>query len=132
NYPAGYRAVQLFEGNHRTNNYFLKTFGESARETINCAETRLEPTLAQSLHLVNGDTIESKLAKSPIIPGMLKAKRPPEEMIGELYLRALSRRPSEAEKKRMLALVAAHPAERQPYEDVFWALLNSTEFAFNH
>jgi len=32
----------------------------------------------------------------------------------------------------MLALVAANPTDRQPYEDVFWALLNSTEFAFNH
>jgi hypothetical protein len=131
-YPAGYRAMQLFEGNHRANNYFLKTFGESARETVNCAETRLEPTLAQSLHLVNGDTIETKLAKSTVIADLLKSKRPPAEMIDEMYIRALSRKPSEAEKKRMLALVAAKPTDRQPYEDVFWALLNSTEFAFNH
>ena len=132
NYPAGYRAMQLFEGGYRQNNYFLKTFGESRRESINGSETRLEPTLAQSLHMVNGDTIEGKLAKSPVIVDMLKAKRTPEEIVEELYVRALSRRPSEVEKKRMLALVSAKPAERQAYEDLFWALLNSNEFAFNH
>lgn len=132
NYPAGYRAIQLFEGGYRANNYFLKTFGESARETVNCAETRLEPTLAQSLHLVNGDTIEGKLNKSPVIDELLKAKEPPAGIVDDLYIRALSRKPSEAERKRMLALVAAKPADRKAYEDIFWALLNSTEFAFNH
>jgi hypothetical protein len=132
NYPAGYRAMQLFEGGRHANNYFLKTFGESNRETINCSETRLEPTLAQSLHLVNGDTIEGKLNKSPVIDNLLKAKQPPAVIIEDLYIRTLSRKPSETERKRMLALVAAHPADRKSYEDVFWALLNSTEFAFNH
>jgi hypothetical protein len=132
NYPAGSRAMQLFEGGRHANNYFLKTFGESARETINCSETRLEPTLAQSLHLVNGDTIEGKLNKSPVIANLLKTNHTPEEIIEDLYIRALSRRPSETERKRLLALVGGHPGDRKAYEDVFWALLNSTEFAFNH
>ncbi len=132
NFPAGSRAIQLFEGGRRANNYFLKTFGQSQRETINCSETRLEPTLSQSLHLVNGDTIDGKLSKSPVITDLLKAKRPPAEIVEELYIRALSRKPSEAERKRMLALVADRAADRKAYEDVFWALLNSTEFAFNH
>jgi len=32
----------------------------------------------------------------------------------------------------MLSLVADRATDRKAYEDVFWALLNSTEFAFNH
>ena len=81
---------------------------------------------------MNGDTIDGKLSKSPVITDLLKAKRPPVEIVEELYIRALSRRPSEAERKRMLALVSDRATDRKAYEDVFWALLNSTEFAFNH
>jgi len=33
NYPTGFRALQLFEGNRRSGNYFLKTFGISSRDS---------------------------------------------------------------------------------------------------
>jgi len=130
--PGGMRAVQLFEGGRRANNYFLKTFGLCSRESINVSETRLEPTLAQALHLVNGDTVEGKLASSKVIAGMLKDGRKPEEIMDALFIRALSRRPSEAERKRLLPMVAANPNDRKAYDDILWAILNSTEFAFNH
>ncbi|HEV3197307.1 MAG TPA: DUF1549 and DUF1553 domain-containing protein [Bryobacteraceae bacterium] len=130
--PNGFRAVQLFEGGHRANNYFLKTFGLCPRDSVNVSETRLEPTLAQALHLLNGDTIEGKLGRSTVIPGMLKAGRKPSEILDELFIRTLSRKPSEPERKRLLPLVAANPTDRKAYDDVLWALLNSTEFAFNH
>jgi hypothetical protein len=129
---AGSRAVQLFEGGRQANNYFLKTFGLCSRDTVNASETRLEPTLAQAMHLVNGDTIEGKLARSTVVASDLKAGRKPEEIVDDLFLRALSRKPSEAEKKKLLALVADNPRDRAAYDDIFWALLNSTEFEFNH
>jgi hypothetical protein len=132
NSPLGSRATQLFEGGVKYNSYFLKTFGLSARETFNCSESRTEPTLAQALHLVNGDTIEGKLARSTLVADMLRAKKEPAEIIDELYLRTLGRRPAGPERSRLLALVAAHPADRKTYDDLFWGLLNSTEFAFNH
>ena len=64
--PAGLRAVQLDEGNRLANNYFLKTFGLCSRESVSASETRMEPTLAQALHLVNGDTVEGKLNRSKV------------------------------------------------------------------
>ena len=48
-------------------------------------ETRLEPTLAQTLHMVNGDTIQGKLSRSTLIADLLKAKAEPDAIIGELY-----------------------------------------------
>ena len=96
------------------------------------SETRLEPTLAQALHLMNGDTVESKLARSTVISGMLKDGRKPDEILDAIFIRALSRRPSESERKKLLLLVSAHPNDRKGYDDVLWAILNSTEFAFNH
>jgi hypothetical protein len=130
--PGGTRAVQLFEGVNRSNNYFLKTFGLCSRDSVNASETHLEPTLAQALHLVNGDTVEQKLNRSTVVAKMLEAKRKPDDILDDLFIRAYSRKPSEPERKKLLPLVAAHPSERQPYDDIFWALLNSTEFAFNH
>jgi hypothetical protein len=129
--PRGYRAVQLFEGLNRSNNYFLKTFGLCARESVNVSETRLGPTLAQALHLLNGDTIEGKLGRSTVIPDLLKAGRKPDDIVEELFVRALSRKPSEPEKKKLLALIT-DSKDRKSYDDILWALLNSTEFAFNH
>jgi Asp-tRNA(Asn)/Glu-tRNA(Gln) amidotransferase B subunit len=129
--PRGLRAMQLYEGGNRAN-YFLKTFGSAARDSVNASETRLEPTLAQALHMVNGDTIEGKLGKSTVIPRMLAAGKKPGEIIDELFVRTLSRKPSEGEMKKMMAIVSATPGDKNAYDDVLWALLNSTEFEFNH
>jgi hypothetical protein len=130
--PAGIRATQLYEGSRRSGSYFLKTFGLSQRDSVNVSETRSEPTLAQALHMVNGDTIQGKITRSPVIQEMLDQKKKPEEIVDELFIRSVSRKPSEAEKKKMMTLVQPTPTDRKAYEDVFWALLNSTEFSFNH
>jgi hypothetical protein len=130
--PRGLRAAQLFEGLNRSNSYFLKTFGLCPRDSVNVSETRLEPTLAQALHLLNGDTVEGKLGRSPLIAGELKDGKKPEAILDDLYVRTLGRKPSEAERKKLLPLVTADPKDRKAYDDVLWALLNSTEFSFNH
>jgi hypothetical protein len=124
--------VELFEGNHTAHNNFLKTFGLCPRDSVNASDTHLEPTLAQALHLVNGDTLEGKLARSTGVSKLLEQHRKPDEILDVLFIRAFSRRPSEPERKKLLPLVAANPNDRKAYDDVFWALLNSTEFSFNH
>ena len=63
---------------------------------------------------------------------LLKAKKKPVEIIDSLYMRSLVRPPSLTEKQKLLALTVGHEADRKVYDDIFWALLNSTEFAFNH
>jgi hypothetical protein len=128
--PAGLRAVQLDEGNRIANNYFLKTFGLCSRESVSASETRMEPTLAQALHLVNGDTVEGKLNRSTVISNLIAAKKSPGDILDDLFVRAVARKPSEAEKKKLLPLIASN--DKKAYDDVFWALLNSTEFSFNH
>jgi hypothetical protein len=63
---------------------------------------------------------------------MLKAGKKPGEIIDDLFIRTLSRKPSETEYKKMLALVSSNPGDKNGYDDVLWALVNSTEFEFNH
>ncbi|HVV02283.1 MAG TPA: hypothetical protein VHH88_13020, partial [Verrucomicrobiae bacterium] len=61
-------------------------------------------------------------------------KLPDDQIIHDLYLDALSREPTPGERTKMLAAITqAEPGgRRQALEDVYWAVLSSKEFLFNH
>jgi hypothetical protein len=128
--PLGSRAVQIADGT--VSNYFLTTFGRPTRETVCSCEVRLEPTLSQSLHLMNGSTVGPKIQRGNLIGQWLQEKRPPAYVIEQLYIRCLSRSPTPDEMKKLLASVDEVKDKKQALEDVFWAVLNSREFMFNH
>ena len=128
--PLGSRAVQIADGSVST--YFLSTFGRATRETVCSCEVKLEPTLSQSLHLLNGDTTTQKIAAGGLVAKRLAEKKPPEQIIEELYIRCLSRKPTAAETKKLMDLIAPNANKQQALEDVFWSLLNTREFMFNH
>ena len=128
--PAGSRAVQIADGSIST--YFLTTFGRATRETVCSCEVKLEPTLSQSLHLLNGDTTTQKIAGGGLVASRLAQKKTPEQVIDELYIRCLSRKPTAQELAKLNALVAGIPDKRLALEDAFWSLLNTREFMFNH
>ncbi len=128
--PQGARAVQIADGGIST--YFLSTFGRATRETVCSCEVRLEPTLSQSLHLLNGDTTTQRIVGGNLIGRRLNENKTPGQIIEELFVRCLSRRPTTAESSKLVALVDAEKDRKQALEDVFWSLLNSREFMFNH
>ncbi len=128
--PLGARAVQIADGG--TSTYFLTTFGRAPRDTVCAGDVKMEPTLSQALHLINGDTIQGKIAQGGIIKQMLDAGKTPPQVIESLYVRALSRRPSADEMTRLTGIVAQAENPQLGLEDVFWAVLNSREFLFNH
>ena len=92
----------------------------------------MEPTLSQALHLLNGDITTARIGQGNLIGRRLAEKRSPEEIVAELYIRCLSRLPQPAERQKLLALVNAEPDRKRALDDVFWSLLNSREFMFNH
>lgn len=129
--PLGARAVQIADGN--VGNYFLTTFGRAKRETVCSCEVQMEPNLSQALHLLNGDTTQKRIRDGGVVPRLLEAGSTPSEVVVELYRRCLTRGPSEAEAERLDAALAADAENPEAIlEDVFWALLNSKEFIFNH
>jgi hypothetical protein len=82
--------------------------------------------------MVAGDTVQSQVGFGQVIEKQLKTSTPPETIIENLYLRSLSRKPKPEELKALLELVGSDTKDRKPYQDIFWSLLNSTEFLFNH
>jgi len=128
--PLGARATQIADG--RTSTYFLNAFGRATRETVCACESTTDPSLSQSLHMLNGSTTNSKITQGKVVPELISAEKKPEEVIESLYLRALSRMPTDDERQRLLALANEGENMQQGLEDVFWAVLNSREFLFNH
>ena len=93
----------------------------------------MAPSLSQALHLLNGNTINNKVPNKKLIHKWLKEdKLAHADVIEKLYLRCLGRAPTEAEKAALLQNVEEEENKKQALEDVFWALLNSREFVFNH
>jgi hypothetical protein len=91
--------------------------------------------MVQVLHISNGDAINLKLAAANNRIGqLLEAGAPSEQIIDEAYLAALARRPTDAERASLLEILATVPAEerRVAIEDLYWGLLSSKEFLFNH
>jgi hypothetical protein len=135
-YPLGTRAVQLYDS--AVENYFLQTFGRNPRRIVCECERSDEPTMVQVLHLSNGTTLNEKLhAPGNRIAKLLKLRREGMSSAGlvdEIYLACLARYPSETEREQLLALLPPPGAqtEAEIVEDVFWGLLSSREFLFNH
>ena len=129
--PEGSRAVQIADG--RTSNYFLTTFGRSTRETACSCEVKTSPTLSQALHLLNGETTSGKIEEGGVVSRLLDEHGDPNLVAERLYVRCLSRKPTEAERQEISSrLASAGDAAPAALTDLFWALLNSNEFVFNH
>ena len=128
--PVGARAVHIADGN--TSTYFLTTFGRAKRATVCSCEVQMEPNLSQALHMINGDTTNKKIKQGGLIPALLKAEQTHEQILAELYLRCFTRPPTETETAKLVEVVAGGSDPAQSLEDVFWSLLNSREFLFNH
>lgn len=152
-YPAGTRALQLPDT--RVPSYFLDIFGRPERKATSAAERMQDPTLTQALHVINGDTIQTKLTDAEgTIARFAREGVADEQAIERLYLAALSRKPSADEVAKIAAVLktsraAAAPAagaqaangasragevaaRQSALEDLAWALFTSKEFLFNH
>lgn len=100
--------------------------------------TETSTTILQALMLMNGDFIDSQtmgdrteiLGAIFEIPGWDTKKR-----VETVFLTALAREPSPEEMEKFTSYVdrgGAANDKKKALGDVFWVLLNSPEFLFNH
>ena len=129
-YPLGVRAIQVPDPG--TDSYFLTLFGRSERTTACACERSGDVTLPQLLHLQNSDGITRKL-KSPTgrLATLLDSQPDNNKLISDLFMASVSRLPTDEETSRINE--SLKDADRgEAFQDLFWALLNSKEFAFQH
>ncbi|MBS0203925.1 MAG: DUF1549 domain-containing protein [Planctomycetes bacterium] len=131
--PAGTRAMQLPDSS--IGSYFLDTFGRPERLLTCTCERSDEPSMTQVLHLTNGKTIQEKIeAKEGRVSRFVESNAPVAEIIDTVYLAALSRHPNPVEIDHLTPILKGpDPSEkRQVIEDLFWSVLTSREFLFQH
>jgi hypothetical protein len=130
-YPLGVRAIQLPDPGLES--YFLTQFGRSDRVTACACERRSEVTIGQLLQLQNGQSVIEKIrhpqGRLARLLGNGAVQKP---IIEELFLATLARLPRPEEQAAIESATTTDGNQQEAYRDLFWALLNSKEFAFNH
>lgn len=90
----------------------------------------IEGSIAQTLILMNNFQINQKIKATGqnMLARVLSAYSEDDEAVRALYLRSLARRPTDREMTRIRAHIRTVGNRAEAFEDVLWALINSTEF----
>ncbi|MBT5020478.1 MAG: DUF1553 domain-containing protein [Planctomicrobium sp.] len=135
-YPVGTRAIQLYDS--AVESYFLKAFGRNTRNIVCECERSNEPSMVQVLHLSNGSTINEKMEDAAGRVSSLHAQivngMSIDSLIDESFLWCLSRYPTKDERSQYAVILNETAADELQVviEDLFWSLMTSREFIFNH
>ncbi len=128
--PLGTRAVQLEIPDIYPSD-FLQMYGRPSRQQI--PEINASPSLSQALHMLVGTTYTDKISKKGgRLDRLIENEASHRIAIQELYLAALSRFPSPAERTELEAVLRERSSKREAWEDLLWSLISSREFTFNH
>jgi Protein of unknown function (DUF1553)./Protein of unknown function (DUF1549)./Bacterial Ig-like domain (group 2). len=113
-YPAGTRAMQLPDT--QVVSQFLNVFGRPARNICDSSERSVDPTVAQALHVINGDTLNKKLSNPDgYITLLLKLGLSDSRVLEHMTLSAFGRYPTDAERNDMsLNLAKARAVKGTP------------------
>ena len=131
-YPAGTSPKDRIANIGAT--HFLTTFGHPRRDIMEARSS--EPSLGQALQMMNGDVLAGRMdASGFIVDVLLDRGLGDAEIVDQLYMRAYSRSPQDAERRTLAEYlrseVAAGRDRRQGLANMLWAILNSKEFQMN-
>jgi hypothetical protein len=132
--PAGVRAIEV--GSSRVAgqaNQVFRTFGRPPRTTACDCERAMEPALAQKLYLMADRALDQKIkTTNNRLKDLLAKHSDDKEALEELFLATLTRKPT-AEELALFQESRKKEANRlTAFQSALWALVNTTEFIFNH
>jgi hypothetical protein len=88
-------------------------------------------SIPQALFLMNSPELARAMGgrqRATSLGRLLAEVTDDDDLVGELYLRCLAREPKQAELATCLDHVRATEDRTEAFEDILWALVNSTEF----
>ncbi len=113
-------------------NSFVKRYGDSGEDTFDDGAG----TIPQRLLLMNGNMISNNIDNNPLINastriGILAPSNA--AAVEAAYLSIFTRKPTEAEAEHFEGqLAAAKRSRNNAMSDLYWTLMNATEFSWNH
>ncbi len=111
----------------------LDTFGRCPRVDGCSTVGPVALSLRQSLMLIGGEAVEAKVQdRRGYLANLLELAPSSADIVENLYLRSLCRPPTAEELAHWTRELSAAKSLPDAAEDLFWGLLNSREFAFNH
>jgi hypothetical protein len=121
--------LELFNG--ITN--FTRAYGDRGDDELEGCPI----TIPQRLLVMNGDFIHERINENPVMNASTRIANlatNDDAMIQSVYQAVLNRMPSDTELKAFREVFCADDGQgkRIQVEDIYWTLLNSTEFLWNH
>lgn len=109
---------------------FQFTFGDDEMAEAD----RFDGSVPQALLLLNGELTNgaTRAAAGGVLADILAASPDPAARIDEMFLAVYTRRPAAEERAPLLQYLRDQRNARAAYEDLFFALLTSTEAITNH
>jgi hypothetical protein len=114
-------------------NEFVNRYGDTGDDEF----TDRGGTITQRLLMMNGNLVKERTTENIVINAStrLAALAADDAAVEVAYLALLTRRPTDDERTLFAATLAKNksgPARIQALEDLYWVLLNTTEFSWNH
>src|SRR5262245_48391894 len=115
------------------NRKFVERYGDLGEDEF----TDRGSTIPQRLLMMNGNLVKERTQANPLVSASTRIAtltRQPEKQVEAAYLAVLTRRPTDEEKNHFVKRLndTSNRNRQQALEDLYWALVNSTEFSWNH
>ncbi len=128
---APQRAMELPDESFTS--YFLDVFGRPQRISACECERVNEASLAMTLHMLNSQEVQDKIARSGgRCDKLAKDPRTDDEKIAELFQLTIGKKPTSEQMSLARQQLEKHEKNKKlAYENILWALLNTKAFLFN-
>ena len=128
------QSLGSYEDQERKKNMWLSQFNQAFGTDEGEESTSFNGTIPQVLMLFNGDMIKqaTDTKKGSMIGRLATSGMNYAKCVDHLFLAGLSRKPSGKERDLAKAILNARGDQKEALKDVWWVVLNTNEFIFNH
>ena len=123
-----------YEEQERRKSQWLQQFNNAFATDEGGESTDFNGSIPQILMMFNGDMIKAatKAGEGSVIEQLVASGGSPREKVNRLFYAGLSRAPTSQETRMAMGMIDARANLGEGLRDVWWVVLNSNEFIFNH